>query len=69
MVTLYTTHCPRCQVLATKMDNAGIKYEVCDDVDVMNKKGFMSVPLLEIDEKVLQFKEAIDWVNNGGQKN
>lgn len=69
MVTLYTTHCPRCQVLAAKMDNAGIKYEVCDDVDVMTQKGFMSVPLLEIDEKVLQFKEAIDWVNNGGQKN
>lgn len=69
MVTLYTTHCPRCQVLAAKMDNAGIKYEVCDNVDVMTQKGFMSVPLLEIDEKVLQFKEAIDWVNNGGQKN
>lgn len=69
MITLYTTHCPKCQVLASKLDNAAIKYEVCDNVDVMAQKGFMSVPLLEIDGEILDFKKAIDWVNNGGTTN
>lgn len=65
-VILYTTHCPRCQVLASKLDSAAIKYEVCDDVEVMSQKGIMSVPLLEVDGKQLDFKKAVDWVNNGG---
>ena len=65
-VVLYTTHCPRCQVLASKLDSAAIKYEVFEDVDEMSKKGIMSVPVLEVDGKLLDFKKAVDWVNNGG---
>lgn len=65
-VVLYSTHCPRCQVLATKLDNAGIAYTTFTDVDEMSKKGIMSVPMLEVDGKMLDFKKAVDWVNGGG---
>lgn len=68
-VTLYTTHCPRCQVLATKLDQAAIKYDVCENVDEMLEKGIMSVPILEVDGNAMDFKQAVDWVNKGGTTN
>lgn len=66
VVTLYTTHCPKCHVLATKLDSAAIEYKVFEDVEAMSEKGIMSVPTLEIDGKMLNFKEAVDWINGGG---
>ena len=66
MVTLYTTHCPQCIVLTKKLDQAGIQYEVCEDIDVMTEKGFMSAPILEVDGEAMPFKKAVDWINTSG---
>ncbi len=62
-VTLYTTHCPRCNVLASKLDSAGIEYDICEDEDEMVAKGMMSSPILEIDGELLDFKSAVDWIS------
>ena len=62
-VTLYTTHCPRCTVLEKKMQQANIKYNIVEDIDIMTQKGFMSLPMLEVDDNILDFSEAIRWVN------
>lgn len=62
-VILYTTHCPKCNVLAAKLKEKEIKYEIITDEQVMIDKGFMSAPMLEIDGNVLNFKEAMEWVN------
>lgn len=67
-ITLYTTHCPQCEVLTKKLDSAGVEYAVCDDVDVMAEKGFLSAPILEVDGKSMVFKDAISWVNGGADK-
>lgn len=64
-VILYTTHCPKCEVLTKKLDSAEVEYSVCDDVNVMSEKGFLSAPILEVDGDPLIFKEAVDWVNGG----
>lgn len=66
MITLYTTHCPRCNILAIKLDEAGIQYEINEDVDEMINLGLHSAPALKVDEKVLNFTEAIHWI---GEKN
>ena len=63
MVVLYSTGCPQCNVLKTKLDNKGIEYELVTDEDVMIAKGFMSAPILEVDGEVMPFKQANDWVN------
>ena len=63
MVVLYSTGCPQCNVLKTKLDNKGIEYELVTDEDVMIAKGFMSAPILEVNGEVLPFKQANDWVN------
>lgn len=64
MITLYTTHCPQCRVLETKLAQKNIQYEVCEDQDFMKEKGFLSVPILEVDGEVLNFANAIKWVND-----
>ena len=64
MITLYTTHCPRCVVLEKKLNAKGIKFEICEDQDLMVEKGFMSAPMLEVDDEVLDFTKAVAWINN-----
>ena len=63
MITLYSTGCPKCKVLETKMNQKNIKYDVVSDVDLMQEKGFMSLPVLDVDGKVMEFMPAINWVN------
>lgn len=63
-VILYSTSCPRCSVLEKKLSFANISYKLVTDADLMVEKGFTSVPMLEVDGKVMDFKSAIEWVNN-----
>ena len=37
---LYTTHCPKCKVLETKLNQKNIIYESIEDTKVMEDKGF-----------------------------
>ena len=60
---LYSTNCPRCRVLKAKLEQKGIEYYETDDVNILEQKGIMSVPVLVIDDNYMLFKEAIDWVN------
>lgn len=61
-VILYTTHCPKCNVLTAKLKKKGVKYDEVTDVAIMQDKGFMSVPVLEVDGRVYTFKEANEWI-------
>lgn len=63
-VVLYSTSCPRCSVLEKKLSMAKIEYDIVNDADLMVEKGFTSVPMLEADGKVMDFREAIEWVND-----
>ena len=58
MITLYTTHCPRCKVLKAKLDGENIDYEVVEGEEAIREKGFVTTPLLEVDDKVLTFAEV-----------
>ena len=63
-IILYSNNCPRCKILKKKLDDNKINYEIIDDVDTMIDKGLSTVPVLEINGKMLDFKEAVEWVNN-----
>jgi glutaredoxin len=63
MIILYTTGCPKCKVLKQKMDSKNIKYSECSDVSEMESLGIKQVPVLKIDNDLLPFKEAVDWIN------
>lgn len=63
-IVLYSTHCPRCTVLEKKLEAKGIKFEVETSVDNMLALGITQVPMLRVDDKLLNFAEANTWVNN-----
>jgi glutaredoxin len=62
LVILYSTGCPKCKILKSKLDDKNIIYEVCSDVNVMQVKGFRSVPMLEVDGNVMTYLDAINWI-------
>lgn len=61
---LYTTDCPKCLILEEKLGSKGIEYEKVKDVKLMRSMGLMSAPNLEVDGKVMNFKEANDYINS-----
>ena len=61
-VVLYSTHCPKCNVLSSKLNEKNIQYIEETDVDTMQSKGISTVPVLEVDGQMMDFKKAIDWV-------
>ena len=61
-VVLYSTHCPKCNVLESKLNQKGISYEEVNDVKIMREKGFMSAPNLEVNGVDYDFKEAVKWI-------
>lgn len=63
-VVLYSTHCPRCNVLEKKLKQKNISYEEITDVEIMKEKGYLSVPVLEVDGVSMDFKTAINWINS-----
>lgn len=66
MVVLYSTNCPRCIVLEKKLADKNVNYTLVSGDDAINaitEKGFMTAPMLTVDDKDMMYKEAIDWVN------
>lgn len=62
MIKMYSTHCPKCKVLAMKLAQKNIKFEEIDDLDEMRSIGLKSAPALRIDGQILDFNAAIAWV-------
>lgn len=63
-IILYSTGCPRCDVLKEKLDDKSISYRVNESIEDMSELGIVNVPVLSIDGQLLEFKEAVEWVNN-----
>lgn len=63
-VILYTTHCPKCIILGKKLDAAGVNYTTNEDPEEMLRLGFMSAPVLRVDDEFYLFKEACLWVDD-----
>lgn len=64
MNILYSTGCPKCKVVMKKLEQANINYEVCSNSETMREKGIQSLPVLEVEGKMYNFKDAIDYINS-----
>lgn len=63
-IILYTTGCPKCKVLASKLTQKCISFSIVDDVEIMKNKGWLDVPKLELDNgDILNFIEANKYIN------
>lgn len=63
MVILYSTNCPKCQVLKQKLDQKAIRYTEETSVQKMLAMGITQVPVLAVEGKRLSFQQANEWVN------
>ena len=63
MVILYSTNCPKCQVLEKKLRDKGIEFKIETDVDLMIEKGYLTAPVLVVDGEEYEFGKAVTWVN------
>lgn len=67
-VELYTTGCPRCNVLEKKLEQTSLPYDKKENFDVeeLVKLGFDAAPVLKVDGEYMNFTDAIKWINEGG---
>lgn len=64
MIYLYKTkHCPMCQLLASKLEEKHIEYLPIEDPKILQEKHITYVPILEVDNQLLSFQQALKWVN------
>lgn len=57
--------CPKCKVLEMKLQQKGLEFEQCTDMDKMQAMGLTSVPWLQVnDGPLMGLKEANEWINN-----
>ena len=67
-VTLFSTHCPKCRVLELKLKQKNIPFDVIDDVNTVIKvgqdKGILSAPILKIEDRYLDFQNALAEINS-----
>lgn len=62
-IVVYSTGCPRCNVLKKKLEMQGIQYTVETDVKKMTELGMMTAPGMSVDGgKIMNFNEAIHWL-------
>lgn len=61
-IVLYSTNCPKCKVLKSKLEQNNINFIENNDIELMAQKGFTTAPMLEIDSVVYNFKEAVAWI-------
>ena len=63
-VILYSTGCPQCNILKEMLQKKNIIFQIEDNVEKMKELGFSSLPMLSIDNKILNFKESFNFLKN-----
>ena len=74
-VILYTMEtCHRCKAVKQILDINNVDYEEVFDINIMRDKNFIEAPMMEIDDKTLDYMNIMAWLkeNNyslfGGDK-
>lgn len=62
-VILYSTGCPKCNVLKKKLNDKNINFTENNDIDIMTSLGIEQVPVLSVDGELMDFSQANTWVN------
>lgn len=72
-IILYSTGCPKCQILESKLKKSKITYYVVTDKNEMIAKGFKNVPVLKVNNEFFDYYKANNlvnsWISNIGDEN
>jgi glutaredoxin len=67
-IILYSTNCPKCNVLEKKLEQKNIDFTIIDCtadttyIEMLIGKGFQSMPILQINDEFLDFSKANKWI-------
>lgn len=61
---MYSNDCPMCKVLQGKLNSKNISYVKSDNFEKIIGAGFRTVPVLEVDGEMMDFRKSVEWVNN-----
>lgn len=64
MIKMYTIECPKCMVLEKKLIAKGIEFTKVMDTKVFEELGIDLFPMLEVNGELLDFSNAIKYINN-----
>ena len=59
---LYTIDCPNCKILENKLREKNINFTICKDIDLMEAKGYIYLPILTVDGEEYNFNNAIKYL-------
>ena len=63
-ITLYSTGCPKCKILKSKLQEKNIEFVENNSIEEMIELGITQVPVLSVSGVMFDFKKAVTWVNN-----
>ena len=65
-MTVYSSStCPKCKVLKTKLDKAGIEYQVNENIEDAKALGIKTLPYVQLqDGTLLDFGKAIAFIRD-----
>lgn len=63
-IILYSTGCPKCNVLKKKLDGKSVEYTEINSVEDMLSLGITQVPVLKVGDAIMDFAQANAWINN-----
>ena len=62
MITLYSNDTRECLELEKKLRDKGIDFNLNKDIVLMRDRCFLALPKLEVDGKVMGYKEALSYL-------
>lgn len=62
---IYSTGCPKCELLKKLLESNNIDFLEFTDVDEMIKQGFDEVPMLKCDDRIFNYAQAVKAIKNG----
>ncbi len=62
-VIFYSNGCPKCNVLKEKLELKNVEFTQSENLEELKSMGFMSLPILKVGNKYLEFLDAVKWVN------
>lgn len=69
MIVLYSNHCPCCEVLKARLDEAGMDYSINSNIDEMLSQGIAHLPVLSVDGNRMNYPAALAWLNERTKPN
>ena len=68
MITLYSTHCPKCNILEGLMKKKGMEFNLVDNQEevlkIAGENNIVSAPFAKIDDKFYTTKELQEYIKS-----